>query len=98
MAYPELYSFAQNRVLNLQKAAHMEELINMFQLPLSIEAFDQFKALQQDMQDIQLHQVKDNWFYSWGNNCFSAAKAYKHMIGHTQVHSSTHWIGRHIIK
>lgn len=39
---PELHSFAKNKAISLAKALHNENLLELFHLPLSVEAHSQF--------------------------------------------------------
>jgi hypothetical protein len=41
--YPELFSFAKNKMLSLQQAATAEPFDHLFHLPLSEEAFFQME-------------------------------------------------------
>jgi hypothetical protein len=43
--YPELFSFACNSKLTVKEANQKEYLIEIFQLPLSVQAYDQFLEL-----------------------------------------------------
>jgi hypothetical protein len=56
---PELFSFASNKLISLQshRVSQMEDLASLFQLSLSIEAFEQFQELQQIIWNLQ---VNDN--------------------------------------
>jgi hypothetical protein len=58
----------------------------MFNLPLSIEAFEQFQQVESFPQNMQLADGKDTWFYIWGSTIFSSRKAYRHLIGTCSVH------------
>jgi hypothetical protein len=43
--YPELFSFACNSKLTVKEALQKEQLIEIFQLPLSVQAHEQFLDL-----------------------------------------------------
>jgi hypothetical protein len=90
--YPQLYSFTLNENITVVGALAMEFLQDLFTLPLSEEAFDQFLDLQLWMQSIEISEVKDVWSYIWGSTHYSSQKAYKHLIGSSPVHPAFRWI------
>jgi hypothetical protein len=52
----------------------MTSLFDLFHLPLSIEAFEQFQSLHNLVQTLQLYTDPDQWHYVWGSNVFSTKK------------------------
>ncbi|TVU31706.1 hypothetical protein EJB05_23404, partial [Eragrostis curvula] len=89
--FPELFSFAKSKNISVQKALQTE-LISLFHLPLSVEAYNQFQQLDILMQGVQLTEDSDLWLYIWGNSNFTSAKAYKAMIGHADTHPAFAWM------
>ena len=89
--YPELFSFARNKLLSFQKAKMVEPFHRLFYLPLSEEAFAQLGLLQNLHENQTLSNDVDWWSYIWGSPFFSSRKAYKSLIGHAQIHQSFHW-------
>jgi hypothetical protein len=87
-----LYSFAKKPDISLQVAALSNPSASMFNLPLSIEAFEQFQQVESLLQNLQLSDGKDTWFYIWGNTTFSSRKAYRQLIGTCSVHPVFKWI------
>lgn len=69
--FPELYSFTKKKNLSLHKVYGMPYLSNLFHLPLSLEAYDQFCALQNMMDNLELNGWNDIWMYIWGNAQYS---------------------------
>jgi hypothetical protein len=64
----------------------MEDLHNLFQLPLSTEAFQQYEVLLQELDNlISVHET-DKWTYIWGSCQFSVNKAYNSLSGHMPTH------------
>jgi hypothetical protein len=93
-SYPRLHSFAINDNICLNSVFNQDSLHDLFQVPLSEEAFIQFCEL-----DIFLHPLRDNanpdtWSYIWGSKIFSSQKAYKHLIGNNRVHPAFKWVWR----
>lgn len=85
-------SFSHNHNFTAQLVFHTEEFRNLFQLPLSEIAFDQFQELSSYLDSITVTYQSDVWSYIWGSANFSSNKAYKHLMGHTQVHRAFHWL------
>jgi len=90
--YPELFSFAKNKLLSVQKALEVEPFHRMFHLPLSEEAFQQMELLHQLLQEQHFSDSTDLWHYIWGSPLFSSKKAYLHLTGHAQVHAVFSWL------
>jgi hypothetical protein len=90
--YPQLYSFTKNNQVSLKSVLHLESLEDHFHLPLSVKAFTQFCELDIILQSLQGNNEKDTWTYIWGNGQYSAAKAYRHLLGSHHVHPSFHWL------
>jgi hypothetical protein len=91
-SFPHLYSFAVNTKITIKAAAEAKIFQDLFQTPLSVEAFEEYCKLEIIMQTLQLSEENDRWEYIWGNGSFSSAKAYKHLIGSYQTHLAYKWI------
>jgi len=65
-----------------------QTLHDLFHLPLSIEAFQQFQTLGMQLDALQWEEASDIWVYIWNSNVFSSQKAYVHLIDHRQVHGA----------
>jgi hypothetical protein len=90
--FPQLFSFVKNPNSTVQTLFSSNNLALNFHLPLFEEAHSQFLLLHSLAEDLHLSEALDQWSYIWGNNRFSAARAYKVLIGHRQVHLAFHWI------
>jgi hypothetical protein len=71
--------------LSLSKAHGTATLHDLFNLPLSIEAYNQLQELQPEFSTTALNEMNDNWIYIWGSAQFSSSKAYKTLTGHSQA-------------
>lgn len=89
--FPEMYSFTINA--NIEALAR-PQLTHNFNLPLTIQAHNQFTDLQHIIVDINLETNNDIWTYIWGSSNFSMPKAYKAIIGQRTVHPIFYWIWR----
>ena len=67
-------------------------LQNLFHLPLSNEAYAQFQELSVILQNLRLSQANGVWSYIWDSPTFSSSMAYKHLIGHPNVHRVYKWL------
>lgn len=60
IAYPELYSFAKNKNITLQRAISLQpQLHRIFHIPLYDEAFTQYVKLQSITSDLQASDEND---------------------------------------
>jgi len=92
-SYPQLYSFAKNKSITLHKALATENCVDLFNLPLSLAAHQQFTLLQQSMSLVQINnQMNDVWTFFGNNSVYSSSKAYKRLMGHQQIEPAFHWI------
>jgi hypothetical protein len=66
-AFPHLFSFTRSEFISFSKARAMD-ISNLFQLPLSEEAFDQALVLAQTLDGIELSDSADIWSYRWGHS------------------------------
>ena len=89
---PELFSFAKNKLISVQKAFSQEAFSDLFQLPLSQPAFLQLQDIQHLIESMPLSDNNDSWLYSWGSNIFASAKVYKILVGHTEIHPTFKWL------
>ena len=89
---PELYSFAKNKAISIQKALQYEDFSDMFHLPLSQTALNQLLQVQNDASSIVLTESKDKWGFIWGSMLFSSARIYEELVQHPAVHPAFRWI------
>ena len=82
-----MFSFAKNTMITVSVAASTPLLDDLFHLPLSMEAYDQFLSFSNLIQGLQLQNSPDIWTYIWGTSAFASNKAYRMLIGYRQVPS-----------
>jgi hypothetical protein len=61
-------------------------LYEIFQLPLTIEAFQQYSLLSAEITNMKLNRNPDEWRYIWGSCQYSVHKAYRALSGHMPTH------------
>lgn len=91
-SFPELYSFAKNKSVSIFLAKQMENVVDLFHLPLSGHAFDQLVVLLEALENTANSLDSDVWGYMWGSFHFSSVKAYKLLSGTLAVHSAYSWL------
>jgi hypothetical protein len=74
ISYPELHSFSKSNTRILAKAKNRNNILDLFNLPLSQEAFNQLGQLQQDLSLLELNENNDIWTCIWNSRKFSVAK------------------------
>jgi hypothetical protein len=88
----ELFSFARNQFLSINKAKTILDLNSILHLPISQEAYLQLVQLAQMLENVITSNEPDIWTYVWGSPWFSAAKVYTYLIGHRSVHPAFRWL------
>jgi hypothetical protein len=89
--FPELWSFASVREININQA-RLASPNELFHTPLSAEAFGQLLSLQDILANLQLHDHNDIWRCSASSNLFSSQKVYSHLRGTHQSHPLFSWL------
>jgi hypothetical protein len=75
--YPCLFSYVQNEDISVKEFCFAVDISDIFHLPLSPEAFQQFQQIQQFTQQLSLSQSNnDVWTFQWGD-CYTSRKYYK---------------------
>ena len=85
-AYPELFSFAKSKTITLVAGKDCPDLLSLFHLPLSNQAYAQLAQLSSDIQILTLTEEPDVWTYIWQSGSYLVSKAYRHLSGHAIVH------------
>jgi hypothetical protein len=78
----ELYSFTTKKTTTVRKARDMENLHDIFQLPMTEIAFQQYLLLNTELDNLLITRENGVWSYIWGNAFYAVNKAYKALIDH----------------
>lgn len=70
----------------------MTHLHDMFQLPLSQQAYDQFLQLNDEIANLDVTSEYDKWVYIWDTEVYSSRQAYKYLMGTTHIHPAFKWL------
>jgi hypothetical protein len=92
---PHLLSYAKKTDISVFEAFHSTYLEDLFHLPLSQQAYNEFVKLETICHQTLLADQgnsKDEWSYIWGNNTFSTKKAYNLMMGHQSTPDHFSWV------
>jgi hypothetical protein len=76
--FRNLITFAKKRNISVKEAVSTEYTEDLFHLPQSQEAFEEFNELEEICQNAMEKLIlgeKDNWSYIWGNSEFSSQKS-----------------------
>jgi len=91
-SFPELFSFVKSKTTILAAGKECENLLDLFHLPLSQQAFHQLTILDSDLQQLAVNENSDQWTCIWNSKSFSVAKAYKHLSRHNIIPPSFRWL------
>lgn len=79
--WPQLFYFVRNQNITVQQISNNSSVQELFYLPLSEEAFQQFQEYNDLIDGLQLSEEPDIWTYIWGSTIFTPSRAYHHLIG-----------------
>ena len=85
--FPELHSFAINEDITLFQAHQHEDLSHIFYRPLSLQAFNQFNLLQEQVHSSIQTDEEDQWRYTWTSTKYSSMKMYINISEKTEAHT-----------
>ena len=91
LRYPRLYSYVLDKNSSATEVYGQQDLLSMFYLPLSSQAYDEFQDLTTKMAMNPLSIDDDKWSYPWGP-IFSAARYYRHLHAHLDPMPVSKWI------
>jgi hypothetical protein len=92
LAFPELFSFMKKPNVSLKNAISVSPTFRLFNLPLSVEAFDQFQHIQNILQTFLPTGDADSWYFIWGTSIFTSKEAYCQLLGTSWTASILKWI------
>lgn len=91
--FPHLFSFAKNTLITVEVALNLEYLEDLFHLPLTVQAYEEFEQLEIICEELKSYrEYNDTWSYILGSEQFSSSRAYNYMIGVKLVPPHFQWI------
>ena len=94
-SHPRAFSFALNKDISVKDFLGSTSLHETFHLPLSVQALDEVRDLQQKVLHIgnqETPYTHDTWEYCWGSKEFKANRYYKFYFRDVKAHQSYHWL------
>ena len=70
----------------------ISNLREAFHLPLSVQAHEELRALQQDVSSVTLSEGKDVWICTWGAQLFKTTDYYKFFFREVNAHAAFGWL------
>jgi hypothetical protein len=90
--FPRLYSFALDQNISVKGIMEVGHLDDLFSLPLSAQAFEEYQLLQSKLQEIQYDvTITDKWNFIWGNGIYTSRKFYA--LGYSHMDALPHLNG-----
>jgi hypothetical protein len=91
--FPRLFSFALDSNLSVEEFCAEEDKADLFQLPLSQQAFGELQRLQQLLGQMHFDiQQPDKWSTTWPEGNFTSWMYYKHCFAHLPDTIMFKWI------
>jgi hypothetical protein len=89
--FPRLYSYALDENIVATQVFSAADITSLFHLPLSRQAFQELKSMQQLLNNNPLSGAEDVRIYCWGEK-YTSAKFYKQIHSHITVPKVFHWL------
>jgi hypothetical protein len=91
--FPRAFLFCRDEDISVQEFITTPALSDNFHLPLSPEAYNEVREMQNRASHLELDsQQLDQWSYIWGDANFSSSKYYKFCFREIEPHPSFNWI------
>jgi hypothetical protein len=76
--YPNLYSYAKARHMSLQSCLAPTNCLNIFRLPMSRVAYNEFLSFQEELEFFRSKSDMDDiWIYKWKSPTYRSSKFYQ---------------------
>ena len=89
--FPRIHSFSRDANISVHILS-LKDLSELFVLPLSEQALQEYMIMSTSDPMDQLNDEKDSWTYAWGNGIFSSQKIYAMNFSQIQVPAYINWI------
>jgi hypothetical protein len=89
--FPRAYSFSTDGDVSVQDFLNATSLSGNFHLPLSPQAMQEVRDLQQLVRYVDLSAGEDIWTYPWGAS-YSSSQYYKYCFSQLKPHDAFLWI------
>jgi hypothetical protein len=82
--FSRLHSYAKEPKLTAKQVYNCPVFADLFHLPLSAQAYEEFQKVDAIMRISPLSVADDVWQYSWGKS-FTASRYYQHLFAQITV-------------
>jgi hypothetical protein len=92
--FPNLFAYAKDPKISLQKIRNSVDLIDCFRIPMSRQAYNELLEIQEELMDIPDSALldDDSWKYIWGQQCYSSSKFYQYSFSNLHPSRVVVWI------
>ena len=91
--YPRLYSYALDKQLSVKDVLLTADIVDLFYLPLSQQAYEELQLLQGKLNTVQIQATgKDVWQTVWPGGKFTSSRYYHHCFKHITASTIYKWI------
>jgi hypothetical protein len=89
--FSRLHSYAKDPNLTAKQVYDSPTFADLFHLPLSVQAYEEFQIVAEVMRVSPLTVAQDVWQYKWGTS-FTATRYYQHLFSDITVIPVFQWI------
>ena len=92
--YAHLFQYAKDPNVSLWNVRSMDNLLELFRIPMSKPAYNEFLELQAYISQLEPYQqdINDQWTYIWGNQKYSSNRYYQHHFAQLQPQQAILWL------
>ena len=91
--FPRLFSFALNPDISVKEVLSSVDMAQLFALPLSVQAFEEFQALQLLLEQVNVNtSTNDEWKTIWKDGIYSSSRYYHHCFKDQHASKVYSWI------
>jgi hypothetical protein len=91
--YPRAFSFVNNEDVSVQDILTANSLADNFYLPLSHQAMEEIRTLQNVVTHIEMETGSiDKWSYAWSSDAYSSKSFYQHCFRDLHPHITFSWL------
>ena len=90
--FPRAFSYTLGEDASVRNMLTIPEIGEAFHLPLSTQAHDELRRIQNVVSSTELSDERDIWTCTWGSSTFKTTPYYKFCFRELQVHEAFHWL------